>query len=95
MSVAPAEASADEKVVGVLDRPNSSSSAKSGHVKTGADDVPVTNAIKEQWGETQRGLSPRHVQLMAIGGSIGVGIWVRSTPVLFVMGVVMLTLLVV
>ena len=26
--------------------------------------------------ETRRGLSPRHVQLMAIGGSIGTGLWV-------------------
>jgi len=26
--------------------------------------------------ETKRGLSPRHVQLMAIGGSIGTGLWV-------------------
>lgn len=26
--------------------------------------------------DTKRGLSPRHVQLMAIGGSIGTGLWV-------------------
>lgn len=26
--------------------------------------------------ETKRGLSARHVQLMAIGGSIGTGLWV-------------------
>lgn len=28
--------------------------------------------------QTKRGLSPRHVQLMAIGGSIGVGLWVSK-----------------
>ncbi|KAH7032701.1 amino acid permease [Microdochium trichocladiopsis] len=32
--------------------------------------------------ETKRGLSPRHVQLMAIGGSIGVGLWVGVGGVL-------------
>jgi amino acid permease len=34
------------------------------------------NAIDEQYGATQRGLKSRHVQLMVIGGSIGVGLWV-------------------
>lgn len=38
------------------------------------------NAIDEQYGVTQRGLKPRHVQLMVIGGSIGVGLWVRAPP---------------
>ncbi|KAL8365126.1 hypothetical protein RB595_004104 [Gaeumannomyces hyphopodioides] len=33
-------------------------------------------AIVTQYGETKRGLSPRHVQLMAIGGSIGTGLWI-------------------
>lgn len=28
--------------------------------------------------QTKRGLSPRHVQLMAIGGSIGTGLWVSE-----------------
>lgn len=28
--------------------------------------------------QTKRGLSGRHVQLMAIGGSIGTGLWVRA-----------------
>ncbi|KAI1336372.1 amino acid permease/ SLC12A domain-containing protein [Xylariaceae sp. FL0016] len=32
--------------------------------------------------ETKRGLSPRHVQLMAIGGSIGTGLWVGIGSVL-------------
>jgi amino acid transporter len=32
--------------------------------------------IKETYGQTKRGLSPRHVQLMAIGGSIGTGLFV-------------------
>jgi amino acid permease len=37
-----------------------------------------------QYGVTQRGLKPRHVQLMAIGGAIGVGLWVRPLRTLFV-----------
>lgn len=32
------------------------------------------------YNETKRGLSPRHVQLMAIGGSIGTGLWVCRSP---------------
>lgn len=36
----------------------------------------VIHGIPEGYGETKRGLSPRHVQLMAIGGSIGTGLWV-------------------
>jgi amino acid transporter len=35
-----------------------------------------------QYGVTQRGLKPRHVQLMAIGGAIGVGLWVGIGTVL-------------
>ncbi|PVI02263.1 proline-specific permease [Periconia macrospinosa] len=38
--------------------------------------------LSNQYGRTQRGLSPRHVQLMAIGGSIGVGLWVGIGSVL-------------
>ncbi|KAF5002732.1 hypothetical protein FGRMN_129 [Fusarium graminum] len=34
------------------------------------------NELTEQYGQTQRGLKPRHVQLMAIGGSIGTALWV-------------------
>ncbi|GJN80026.1 hypothetical protein PLIIFM63780_003550 [Purpureocillium lilacinum] len=34
------------------------------------------------YGQTQRGLSPRHVQLMAIGGSIGTGLFVGIGGVL-------------
>lgn len=34
-------------------------------------------SLNNTYGETKRGLSPRHVQLMAIGGSIGTGLWVR------------------
>ncbi|KAK5076547.1 hypothetical protein LTR51_002229 [Lithohypha guttulata] len=36
----------------------------------------------EKFGETKRGLSPRHVQLMAIGGSIGTGLFVGIGGVL-------------
>lgn len=39
-------------------------------------DIGRDTQLSEQYGRTQRGLSPRHVQLMAIGGSIGVGLWV-------------------
>lgn len=36
------------------------------------------NEIVRKYGETKRGLKPRHVHLMAIGGSIGVGLWASS-----------------
>lgn len=39
-------------------------------------------ALRAQYGETKRGLSPRHVQLMAIGGSIGTGLFVGIGGVL-------------
>lgn len=35
--------------------------------------------LSRTYGQTQRGLKPRHVQLMAIGGSIGIGLWVCSS----------------
>ncbi|RKL31517.1 putative proline-specific permease put4 [Fusarium proliferatum] len=40
------------------------------------DNKPVINELVEKYGQTQRGLKPRHVQLMAIGGSIGTALWV-------------------
>ena len=48
------------------------------------DEKPDLNPdiLSQQYGRTQRGLSPRHVQLMAIGGSIGVGLWVGIGSVL-------------
>lgn len=39
-------------------------------------DVSRSQELVAQYGETHRGLKPRHVHLMAIGGSIGVGLWV-------------------
>ncbi|KAM5344436.1 hypothetical protein ACJ41O_012972 [Fusarium nematophilum] len=50
--------------------------------------------LTEKYGETKRGLKPRHVYLMAIGGSIGVGLWyygesefiMASTKVLLLVG---------
>ena len=36
----------------------------------------LSTAEKATYGQTQRGLTPRHVQLMAIGGSIGTGLFV-------------------
>lgn len=50
-----------------------------GSEKVGLD---LTPGITETYGETHRGLKPRHVQLMAIGGSIGVGVWVGIGSVL-------------
>ncbi|KFA67305.1 hypothetical protein S40285_03631 [Stachybotrys chlorohalonatus IBT 40285] len=41
------------------------------------DSSPLeVSAIESKYGQTKRGLSPRHVQLMAIGGSIGTGLFV-------------------
>ncbi|KAH6695092.1 proline-specific permease [Plectosphaerella plurivora] len=45
-------------------------------------DFSRDTALSEEFGRTQRGLSPRHVHLMAIGGSIGVGLWVGIGSVL-------------
>lgn len=41
-----------------------------------------TTQLDIKYGQTQRGLSPRHVQLMAIGGSIGTGLFVGIGGVL-------------
>ncbi|KAM0330599.1 hypothetical protein ACHAQA_003548 [Verticillium albo-atrum] len=41
-----------------------------------------SDEITRKYGETHRGLKPRHVHLMAIGGSIGVGLWVGIGSVL-------------
>lgn len=40
------------------------------------------NYVEQHYGQTKRGLSPRHVQLMAIGGSIGTGLFVGIGSVL-------------
>ncbi|KAK7909176.1 amino acid permease [Apiospora marii] len=50
------------------------------YTNTGSEDIAVVAA--DQYQETKRGLSPRHVQLMAIGGSIGTGLWVGIGGVL-------------
>lgn len=51
---------------------------------TNVGDVKVAGGGLERRAEfeTQRGLSPRHVQLMAIGGSIGTGLFVGIGSVL-------------
>lgn len=52
-------------------------------VTSGSDDKAsgqVITSTQAEYGQTIRGLSPRHVQLMAIGGSIGTGLWVRIHP---------------
>lgn len=51
------------------------------YTNTGSEDIGVVTA--GQYGETKRGLSPRHVQLMAIGGSIGTGLWVSKQNLMF------------
>ena len=40
------------------------------------------NNFEKHYGRTKRGLTPRHVQLMAIGGSIGTGLFVGIGSVL-------------
>lgn len=42
----------------------------------------TTAHLDIKYGQTKRGLSPRHVQLMAIGGSIGTGLFVGIGSVL-------------
>jgi amino acid transporter len=56
-------------------------------------DYPSSENVWKQYGQTKRGLSPRHVQLMAIGGSIGTGLFVgigsslvRAGPLSLVLG---------
>ncbi len=36
----------------------------------------LSSAENEEYGRIKRGLTPRHVQVMAIGGSIGTGLFV-------------------
>lgn len=45
-------------------------------------DTDVSDDLLAKYGQTKRGLSPRHVQLMAIGGSIGTGLFVGIGGVL-------------
>lgn len=45
-------------------------------------ETEVNNDLLAKYGQTKRGLSPRHVQLMAIGGSIGTGLFVGIGGVL-------------
>lgn len=60
--------------------------AKGADVPTASDMAPgilVDNSqVEVKYGQTVRGLSPRHVQLMAIGGSIGTGLFVGIGGVL-------------
>lgn len=59
---------------------------KGGDVPEQSDTAPGvlidSSAVEAKYGQTQRGLSPRHVQLMAIGGSIGTGLFVGIGGVL-------------
>ncbi|EJT76898.1 hypothetical protein GGTG_06812, partial [Gaeumannomyces tritici R3-111a-1] len=63
----------DEKTIGLGRSPSGSASSD---IQAGG---VISNdggaAIVTQYGETKRGLSPRHAQLMAIGGSIGTGLY--------------------
>lgn len=45
-------------------------------------ETDVSDDLLAKYGQTKRGLSPRHVQLMAIGGSIGTGLFVGIGGVL-------------
>ncbi|KAJ2896714.1 hypothetical protein MKZ38_005284 [Zalerion maritima] len=44
--------------------------------------IRTSQNIQAKYGQTKRGLSPRHVQLMAIGGSIGTGLFIGIGGVL-------------
>ncbi|KAI5467683.1 amino acid permease/ SLC12A domain-containing protein [Mariannaea sp. PMI_226] len=59
---------------------------KGSHDLTGSDTAPGIlvdgDTVEAKYGQTRRGLSPRHVQLMAIGGSIGTGLFVGIGGVL-------------
>lgn len=48
--------------------------------QAGEDLKVAPNAIDEKYGVTHRGLKSRHVQLMVIGGNVGVGLWVSFCP---------------
>ncbi|KAF7562906.1 hypothetical protein G7046_g1213 [Stylonectria norvegica] len=60
--------------------------AKGADGQTATDTAPGIlldgNHVEAKYGQTKRGLSPRHVQLMAIGGSIGTGLFVGIGGVL-------------
>ncbi|CAM1506469.1 Fc.00g061100.m01.CDS01 [Cosmosporella sp. VM-42] len=60
--------------------------AKGADAPTASDTAPGilldSNHVEAKYGQTKRGLSPRHVQLMAIGGSIGTGLFVGIGGVL-------------
>lgn len=61
---------------------SSAQSASDTNVEAG-DVKPAAGGLERRAKfETQRGLSPRHVQLMAIGGSIGTGLFVGIGSVL-------------
>lgn len=40
--------------------------------------LSAQNPIEETYGETHRGLKSRHVQLIALGGCIGTGLFVGT-----------------
>lgn len=59
--------------------PSNDVESKSGSTPAVGSDIDhavADSAIAHQYGQTKRGLSPRHIQLMAIGGSIGMGLFV-------------------
>ncbi|KAL8396860.1 hypothetical protein RB594_003814 [Gaeumannomyces avenae] len=70
----------DEKTIGLGRSP--SGSAPSDIQAGGVISSDGGAGIATTYGETKRGLSPRHVQLMAIGGSIGTGLWIGIGGVL-------------
>lgn len=71
-------APADEKTIGLGRSPSGSAPSD---IQVGGVAASDSGAgVVTQYGETKRGLSPRHVQLMAIGGSIGTGLCKLTTP---------------
>ncbi|KLU91688.1 proline permease [Magnaporthiopsis poae ATCC 64411] len=70
----------DEKTIGLGRSPSGSAPSD---IQVGGVVASDSGAgVATQYGETKRGLSPRHVQLMAIGGSIGTGLWIGIGGVL-------------
>ncbi|PWY82091.1 hypothetical protein BO70DRAFT_35239 [Aspergillus heteromorphus CBS 117.55] len=78
----------DEKpAVAPTAHPDPESLAAPGDVKTGAmHNMIERDLLDERYEITQRGLKNRHVQLMALGGTIGTGLFVGSGQALHIGG---------
>lgn len=83
----------DMKVTEATEVPQPTAESPHGDNKSGWATGEVIDSTWSQYGQTRRGLTPRHVQLMAIGGSIGTGLFVgiggslvRTGPLSLVLG---------